>query len=364
MSKIKNILTSGTFLATILGLAAACWLSPAAASSEAERRPLAQAPSVTADAVISGKFFTQFDDYVTDQFPARDFFRSVKAHFQLYALNISENNGLTVQDGYIAKVNTELNAASVANAAGKLAQVYNRYLAGADTRNFLAIVPDKGYFLGRDYGYPALDYAALADDMRAALPDFAYVDLFDSLSLSDYYRTDTHWSQDKLLPVAAQLAGALGVPLAADYQTLEHYPFNGVYAGQSALNPQPDTLYYLTNDTLAACTVYDYETGETRPVYDVAKLDTAEPYDVFLSGTRALLRIDNPAAGTDRQLILFRDSYGAALAPLLAEAYSSIVLVDLRYINPQILGNYIEFGGQDVLFLYSTLLLNDSFALK
>lgn len=364
MSKIKNILTAGTFVVTIWGLAAACWIHPAAANSQAERRPLAQAPNITASALIDGKFFTQFDDYATDQFPARDVFRSVKAHFQLYALNISETNGLSVQNGYIAKINTGLNTTSVANATGKLAQVYSKYLAGANTRNFLAIVPDKGYYFARDFGYPAPDYAALVADMREALPDFAYVNLFDTLSLADYYRTDTHWSQDKLLPVAGQLANALGHPLAANYQTQEHYPFNGVYAGQSALNPEPDTLRYLTNDTLAACTVYDYETSETRPVYNVAKLATAEPYDVFLSGTRALLRIDNPAADTNRQLILFRDSYGAALAPLLAEAYSSIILVDLRYINPQILGNYIEFAGQDVLFLYSTLLLNDSFALK
>lgn len=364
MSKIKNILTAATFTVAVLGLSAAALLHPAAANSEAERRPLAQAPAITVDSALSGKFFTQFDDYATDQFPARDFFRSVKANFQLSVLHIRENNDLAVENGYIAKIDSTLNAASLENAAAKLSNIYDTYLKDANTRNFLAIVPDKGYYFAQDFGYPSADYTQLVDNMRTALPDFGYIDLFGTLSLGDYYRTDTHWSQDKLLPVAAQLGAELGADVAAEYQTVEHYPFRGVYSGQSALNPTPDTLYYLINDELVACTVYDYETGQTLPIYNTAKLDSDEPYDVYLSGTKALLRIDNPAADSGRELVLFRDSYGASLAPLLVPGYSSIVLVDLRYINPALLGNYIDFNGQDVLFLYSTLLLRDSFALK
>ena len=39
---------------------------------------------------------------------------------------------------------------------------------------------------------------------------------------------------------------------------------------------------------------------------------------------------------------------------------SKITLVDIRYISPAYLGRFIEFDGQDVLFLYSTLVLNNS----
>lgn len=186
---------------------------------EYERQALAQAPAITADSALSGKFFTQFDDYATDQFPARDFFRSVKANFQLSVLHIRENNDLAVENGYIAKIDSTLNAASLENAAAKLSNIYNTYLKDTNTRNFLAIVPDKGYYFAQDFGYPSADYTQLVDNMRTSLSDFGYIDLFGTLSLGDYYRTDTHWSQDKLLPVAAQLAEALGVPLAADYQT-------------------------------------------------------------------------------------------------------------------------------------------------
>lgn len=61
-----------------------------------------------------------------------------------------------------------------------------------------------------------------------------------------------------------------------------------------------------------------------------------------------------------KELLLFRDSFGSSIAPLLLENYSKITLIDLRYLSKDILENYIEFENQDVLFLYSTLVLNQN----
>ena len=41
-----------------------------------------------------------------------------------------------------------------------------------------------------------------------------------------------------------------------------------------------------------------------------------------------------------------------------------ITVIDTRYINPSLLSDYVDFDSCDVLFLYSTLLLNDSYTLK
>ena len=76
------------------------------------------------------------------------------------------------------------------------------------------------------------------------------------------------------------------------------------------------------------------------------------------------MTITNEASLSDRELIVFRDSYGSSLVPLLVTGYKKITLVDTRYISPKILDQYIDFADQDVLFLYSTLLINDSFSLK
>ena len=67
---------------------------------------------------------------------------------------------------------------------------------------------------------------------------------------------------------------------------------------------------------------------------------------------------------TEKELILFRDSFGSSIAPLLVEGYSKITIVDIRYVQSEYLGNFIKFEDQDVLFLYSTMLLNNSLALR
>ena len=74
----------------------------------------------------------------------------------------------------------------------------------------------------------------------------------------------------------------------------------------------------------------------------------------------SLLRIENPHADTDRELIIFRDSFGSSMAPLLAKGYKTVTVVDIRYLSSAMLGRFIDFHGQDVLFLYSTLVLNNS----
>ena len=40
---------------------------------------------------------------------------------------------------------------------------------------------------------------------------------------------------------------------------------------------------------------------------------------MFLSGSKSLLTITNPSADTDRELVIFRDSFASSLAPLLTE---------------------------------------------
>lgn len=94
--------------------------------------------------------------------------------------------------------------------------------------------------------------------------------------------------------------------------------------------------------------------GSVTKVYDEAKLGSRDLYDIFLSGSEPLLTIENPDADTEKELVLFRDSFGSSLAPLLLQGYRKVTLVDIRYMDPKLLSNYVNFQNADVLFLYST----------
>ena len=366
--KTKTIRAFGAaaLAALYLGLAAFAWLREADAVSEAERRKLAQMPQLSVSSVLSGSFMAGFEDYSLDQFPLRDGFRGLKSRFH-YAIGQLDNNGIYITDGYAAKVEYPLDGSSVDRALGLFRSIYDTYLREAGCTVLASVVPDKGCYLARENGYLSLDYDALTQQVREGMPYAYYVNLFDTLTLADYYRTDTHWRQEALLGAAAALCDALGVtaPQAEDYtQVAAERPFYGVYHGQAALPMEPDTLVMLQSGLLDRCAVRNPITGAETAVYDTEKLSGRDMYDVFLSGAQALLTIENPDAETDRELVIFRDSFGSAIAPLLVQGYKTVTLVDIRYIASEQLEAYLDFSGKDVLFLYSTQVLNNSTALK
>ena len=140
--------------------------------------------------------------------------------------------------------------------------------------------------------------------------------------------------------------------------------FCGSYWGKTAEPLAADVLSYITSPLLDGCAVYDYETDSTGSVYDLTAAEKA-PYDLFLSGSKALLRIENPAAGNDRTLIVFRDSFGSSLIPLLAQGYGTVYAVDIRYLATDALARVVTFPEEaDVLLVYSATVLQNSVTLK
>ena len=353
-------------LAVLWGaLALAAWVTPSETISQWERRSLAQFPEVRAESLISGAFMEDFEEYTLDQFPLRDSFRRLKSLFHTYVLRQKDNNGIYLYRGQAAEQVYPQNDASLRHVVDRLTYVKEKYLE--DSRIFLAVVPDKGYYLGEEAGQLSMDYERFFSTLETGLPWATPVDLTGALTAQDYYRTDTHWRQERLFGVAQILCQALGVSeprLEDNTQILLERPFYGVYYGQAALPMEPDSMVLLENEQLRECRVYDYETGKTGAVYDLDKLDSLDLYDVYLSGAKSLLTIENPNAATDRELLIFRDSFGSSLAPLLISDYAKVTLIDLRYIHPDLLGDYLSFQGQDVLLLYSTLILNDSASIR
>ena len=342
------------------------WFSPAEDFSDAERRKLAQCPNLTVKTVLDGKFMSAFEDYTLDQFPLRDSFRQMKALFHYNVLGQKDNNDIYIAHDYAAKLEYPLNEVSVSNAVKKFNTLYEKYLTGSE-KIIISVVPDKGYYLAEANGYPAMDYDTLFEMIRQGMPWAEFVDITDQLDTGDYYRTDTHWRQERIGKVAETICDALGTDWFQEEELTPaavERPFYGVYYGQAALPMDGELLVVQKSEILENCTVYNHETGKTTGIYDWEKLDSRDLYDVYLSGAAALLTIENPNAATDKELVVFRDSFGSSLIPLLLKDYRTVTVVDIRYIAADYVGNFLDFHGQDILFLYSTLVLNSSGTLK
>ena len=359
---MKRTISLILILAIWGGLAAFAWGKAPAEVSDAERRPLEQFPAVSGESLLSGQFMKDFADYAVDQFPLRDGFRTLNAYLTYYLLGQKDNNGIYLSDGYAAKMDYPLDEGSVSNALTRFMELHELYLEGSEVH--FALVPDKSYYLAEEAGVLSIDYDALYAHVAESLPWAELIDLREYLTIDDYYRTDTHWRQEQIVPAAQAIAEKLGVTVPEFRQMAIDRPFYGVYYGQAALPMEPDTMYYLTNEVLENCTVTIHDSGTTAAVLDTTKLGSRDLYDVFLSGGAAVLEINNPAGQAGKELIVFRDSFGSSMVPLLLNDYETVWVLDTRYVNPAMLGNFVDFRGQDVLFLYSTLILNSSSALR
>lgn len=362
MKKYKSIICLALVVVVFAGMTVAAWVSPTREFSDSERRELNKFPTLSISTLLDGTFMTKFEKYTQDQFPLRDTLRTLKAMAAYYMFGQLDNNDIYIKDGYAAKLEYPLNEEKLDYAASRFEYVYKKFIEGKGANVYLSVVPDKSYYLAEAGGYLSMDYEKLFATMQEKMDYATYIDITGTLDITDYYKTDTHWRQEKLTDTAATLAAAMGAAVSGKYDqnTLDH-PFYGVYYGQASLPLPAETIYYLTNDTLNGCIVTNMEkNGSVGGIYNMDKATGRDPYEMFLSGSVSLLTIENPNATTDRELVIFRDSFGSSIAPLLAEGYSKITLVDIRYLMPDLVGRFVNFDNCDVLFLYSTLVLNNS----
>lgn len=247
-----------------------------------------------------------------------------------------------------------LNTNNITKSLDKINYVYEKYLKGKNV--YYAIIPDKTYYLEND-DHLKINYEMLKNFASNKLEHMKYIDIWNDLKLDDYYRTDLHWKQENLQNVVKTIQNAMNANTKKlEYTKIDIGNFYGTYYGQLGKKVEPDKMYILTNDIIEKCKTYNYETKKAGKVYDTN--NHKDKYDIYLSGATPLIEIENPNSRTEKELLLFRDSYGSSIAPLLIESYKKITLIDLRYISSNLINEYIQFNNQDILFLYSAVVLN------
>ncbi len=330
--------------------------------STSERRKLAQFPELTVKAVLSTGFMSKFEDFALDQFSFREGFRQMKSFLLYNVFRQTDKNGLYVVNGSISKF-TAMDEKSFLEAKTKLETLIAQYCGNSASVTF-ALIPDKNYYMSALAHSPAFDYERIRA-ILSSVEGAEYVELYQGLNLEDYYKTDLHWDQTRLQSVVALLGDSLGVAMDLSSLSTETLgQFAGAYYGQAALPLEKDTLSILTGELLDGVTVtaLNEKTLQMEPVplYEREAFTGVDPYDVFLGGAVPLVELNNPNASIDKELVLFRDSFGSSIAPLLSIGYAKVTLVDLRYLASPLLGDYVNFEAADVLFLYSPEILNNS----
>lgn len=276
---------------------------------------------------------------------------------------LSENNYFIYNNSIYEKVDS-INEKGLTNNIIKINNICKENLKSMNV--YFAMIPNKEYYLNKE-NEGNQEFSKIEEYIKSKInKEIKYIELYDTLNLDCYYRTDMHWKQENLGNVIEKISKEMNLSnKQVEYETKSLGDFYGTYYNELKDDTvKPDELIYLTNNMIENCDVYNEEQELIEKVYNLERANkTNNKYDVFLSGATAIQNIKNNEINNGKKLILFRDSFGSSIAPLLIKNYEEILLIDIRYVNSAFLSNFIDFRNyenQDVLFLYNTRVINKS----
>ena len=360
---MKNKILSISFIIIIFSLSIISIILPDKDISETERRYLMHFPTLNIKTIFNGDFFEEFNTYTVEQFPFREIFIKIKGLATNKLFLKKEENGVFIKDGNFFEIDSSIDDKSIDYFLELVTKIKNNF---SSENIYYSIIPDKNYYTKEEI--PKINYNELVKTINKNLQDITYINIFNELSLDSYYKTDIHWKQEKIGEVVKTIALHMNnEPIDIKYNKLTYDNFYGALYGKIPNNEKPDTITYLIDENTINTKVFDYEKNQYYKVYEEQNLKNIDSYDIFLGGAKALLIMENKNSKTNKELVIFRDSFGSSLAPLLLPYYKKITLVDLRYINSDYIinNNLIDFNNnQDILFIYGIPIINNSFTLK
>lgn len=348
------------FIGIIVVMQAAFWLLPRRSFSENEKRVLSEAPQIDAAGIADGSVFRSIESYLSDHFPGRELWVGANAY-----LENAEGRGAT--EDIVRGTDGWLFTAPVSDDRETLwdnMQAITTFVEKQSVPVTMMAVPSAGAVVSGKLSALYLPYSdadLLEEARRIAGNTLHWVDLYTDFCSAEqperlYYRTDHHWTSEGAYRAYCLLMEELGqssVP-RDDFTVEQISGFYGTSYSKSGLwLTEPDTLELWTDPAMqAVTTVYDANRDSVTQegVFFREYLKAADKYPVFLSGNHARVHIETNA-DSGKRLLVIKDSYAHALAPFLAEEYSTIDLIDLRYFKQQTISSWLEENPADEILL-------------
>lgn len=330
--------------------------------SEKENRMLETRPALSMSTVLDGEFMEQWENYQSDQFAGRDFWRSVKVFLDRLGGSRMENGVYIGKSGQLLE---EIEVPDDGQSEANLSAIVDFAEKYPDVQTSVMLVPDAACILS-----DRLPAFAGVEDQKQLLgvakqrlgDDVNWIDAVSVLNnhVSDklYYKTDHHWTTLAAFYVFRESAASLGIDGEvgdnfASYTISDD--FNGVLASKSGVGlSEKETIdiYVPTQGDDDVVVNYVDEGRKTTSLYDSSKLETRDQYGVFLGGNSSVIDIRTVSPEKKRLLVL-KDSFANCFIPFLAPYYREIVVVDPRYYSGTIGDIMDTYRITDALVLYS-----------
>ena len=361
---MKARIISIFFLLFIFGFGIANIVMKDREFSDMENRLLAQSPEVSTDTVMNGEFQDKLETYLSDQMPLRDGLYALKVDYERLMMKTYQNGVYFADDGYLIQEYKQ-NPVQINNNVTYI----NDFAKNVDVPITFMLVPTASAVLSDSLPAGCLndDQLDSAELIKSKLD--SKIDLitpYDRLKAAAgdrqlFYRTDHHWTAQGAYEGYCELMKALGKePASADYEydTFSGEFYGTLYSKAPSAVQKADTFTAPKNASGEYKVEFAKEQEDPRTLigmYDVTKLETKDKYATLFGGNFSHFTIKSNAANNEHILVI-KDSYANAVLPYLADSFSTIDVVDMRYyhMEEQTVSELIKAEGiTQVVLLYN-----------
>ncbi len=277
----------------------------------------------------------------------------------------SPDNGAYMSNGIIVNGNRGMEAFGGSAAAGaKTAEKLNTFKASIGSNVNVYILPcptASAFYAPEKYSNSIKSHTTFFGGIRDNLVNVKFVDTLAALSSHTdeyiYYRTDFHWTGLAGYYAAEALAEVAGTPfddLSTYTENVTQNCFKGAlvrYA--SVLGNDPDDVYWYVPSREYTVTYYNVSGNLSNPKTGMSLFSSANGYTKFMYGDAYTAHIKSNV-GNGRKLLIFKNSYGNALAPYVLSSYDEVYVADIREFKQNAKTFIQDHGITDVCFAMSS----------
>lgn len=352
-TKRNQILTTGVFIALVFVLTITNLFSPKATFSENENRVLAPFPTLTAANIFGGDFDDQFETWFADHFFARDTWIQAKAASRISVGAIENNSVYLGKDGRLIGALTSINPTTMATNI----RTINDFSQEIGKQMNIMIVPGSAYSESQylPAGSYNLDEKKIIEQIASQMPEQNFMNVCDVLNgQDDYFKTDHHWNEKGAEAAYKEICASV---LHTQPQTFTYTEvaddFKGtMYSKSGTFWNDGESLYRIDPASPNDVTVTMEDGTVMNSLYKEENLNGKDKYTYYLDGNHGYEKIQT-SVNNGKKAVIVKDSYAHILVPFLAQEYSEIDLIDLRYYKDAVSRLITDKDTTDVYVIYS-----------
>lgn len=361
MKKVVQILNIAVFIGFLVLLAIVSLVIPEDDFSETENRYLAEFPDFTISDWLSGDYSEDLTDWLDDHFALRTNWIALHTDLELLQ-GRNEVNGVYITSDRLLELTEEIDYSVVDSSLEAIS-----YLSSlTDTPVYVMLVPTAAEIYSDEVDYInkkvsqreliSYAYSYLSENSTVETID-VYNALYSEREEYIYYRTDHHWTSKGAYLAYNLASDVMGYTASTldkfDVKYASHSFYGSLDSKVLYRGIEADTVEFYLSNTRTVSKVVTDDDGDVSyvSVFDESYLSSKDKYLCYLGENVASTQVVSGSTGGS--LLVIKDSYANCLIPFLAENYSSITVLDLRYLtNPTTsIGDLSDYDS--ILILYN-----------